>query len=163
MTTTTHFTTRSFASAGPPTGVFTEATAMREPKVPALTLTLTRQAARTATQLVAAQPQLDSKHRVGLGKLVGALRWTAGDTVLAVVDGDRVVLTRDSGEVQRPALCLRLKVDQQRRLTLPAAVCFALGVTPGHQVQAIADPDTGELTLLALATALATLLERNVA
>ena len=163
MTTTIHPPTPSLVTAGPPTAVFTEATAMRKPNVPALSLTLTRQARRAPTRLVAAQPQLDSKHRVGLGKLVSAMGWAVDDTVLAVVDGDRVVITRENEDEQRPALCLRLKVDQQRRLTLPAAVCFALGVTPGHQVQAIADPDTGQLTLLALLTALATLLERSVA
>jgi hypothetical protein len=126
---------------------------------PARTLdaALTRPAAPTQTDLVASQPTVDAKRRIGLGKLTRELGLSAGDSVVAVVDGARVRITHADAP-RRPGFPVVLQLDVQQRLTLTIALCHTLGVAPGNQVQAIADALTGEVTLISLDTALRHLL-----
>lgn len=150
--------TGTAAPAGLPTRVFTEARHMR-PASTQLTK-LARPATHVPTHLVASQPTLDTKNRVGLGKLTRSVGIAAGDHLSAHVQGATVRVARATDEHARRATT-SLRVDTQHRLTLSPGLCFTLGIRPGQQVQAIANPATGELTLISLANALAQLIDTS--
>lgn len=152
---------RPFTSAtgrGVPTRVFTAVDSMRQLGVPTLQDTLTRPACAEVTELVAGQPVVDSGCRVGLGKVAANLGWSAGEALSATIRGSRVVVTGAGTTPKEGSIRISLKLDQQKRATLPPAVLHALGVSRGQQLQVVADPTTGQLTLLSLTGALAILI-----
>ena len=152
--------THSMAALRPPTRVVTSSNAMGAAPSGALRDRLPRAAAPAGDDLVATQPVVDDRRRVGLGKVVRGLGWHPGDEIEARIRGSRVVATR-AVDALRPGLCVPLTVDRQCRLTLSPAICHALGLRPGTQIQAVADLRSGELTLLSLHAALTALLKEN--
>lgn len=141
-----------------PTRVFAAATTMRPPTVRPLVELFTRATVHIDSDLVGAQPTVDSTSRIGLGKAAAAMGWTAAAAVTARIDGSRVQLRlADAGLTAGPDEG-PVRLDAQCRLTLTPGMRLALGVRPSMQVQVIADPSNGQVMLLSMTRALQMLL-----
>lgn len=108
---------------------------------------------RADSRVYAAQPVLDARSRVGLVRLTTVLGWDVDRPIAYQLRSGCLLLT--AGDSTDPRT---LRLDANRRLTLPPAACYALGAHAGDQLQALADLRSGELVLISLVRALETLL-----